>query len=93
MNYLAVVRLTGSTFFTYEKALIVRQPPIDTPDKLWFRFKMQPKQCCNSSSKGESEINLQFEKSHYDPTETAKVIVHIDNSRCAMPLKKLKFII
>lgn len=35
VNYLAVVRLTGSTLFTYEKALIVRQPPIDTPDKLW----------------------------------------------------------
>jgi hypothetical protein len=74
----------------YKQVLAIREPPV--------QFKMNEQQAENANIKtwccidqGFSKMWANYEKNIYLPNETAKAMIHIDNSECTLNVTEVKF--
>ena len=84
-------------FFTdrdlkYKQVIAIREKPVA------FKANEQQQEtskiktwCC--IDQGVSSMWAAFEKNIYTPQEVAKAVIHVDNEKCRLPVKHIKFFI
>ena len=75
---------------THRKVLIIREKPetLVTMKKLSDEAKFKTWGCCNQ---GNSKLDSVFDKNVFKPKETAEVKVNIDNSKCNLKVKRVRY--
>ena len=76
----------------YKQVLMIREPPVKLKEDVSeFEEQEIKTMCC--ISQGVSSLKTSFEKNIYIPTETAKAILTVDNSKCSVGIKEITFAI
>lgn len=82
----------GAQDMKYKQVIAIREPPV--------AFKMNDQQselseiktwCC--IDQGTSQMWSTFEKNIFTPQETARALIHVDNSKCTLNCSQVKFFI
>ncbi len=76
----------------YKQVLAIREKPVE------FKANEQKQETANIKTwccidQGASSMWSTFDKNIYTPQETAKALVHVDNSACKLPVTHVKFFV